>query len=510
MGNFSEIGATVRHDVTFVVAPHWGDHRFQGRAVLPAVEAMQLLAHCCGRALPGTPVRHIAQAAFEKFLELPPAGHSVVAFCDLTALPDGGVQAVLLSTQTGATGIRRTKTHARVVFKPGPLSEPATALDLAAALAGPVFRVDPERVYDELVPFGPAFHTITQPVQLSQDGALAALKAADQPDVFTDMPLGSPLILDGAMHAACVWAQRFANIVAFPLGIDERLVLCPTCAGETYWARIFPVKTDGAGLVFDIWIIDVLGRLREWLKGVHMRDMSGGRLHPPEWIGSGRDADGLSALRPHCAALALIERDGLLPFSDGCLSADERQRVVKMGPRRRQGFMAVRLACKRLARDLSGDRTTPAGDLSTVRAQAGRPACPMPVGAPSYTCTAAHDRRFALAAADQQPVGVDVETVDARLLASLHLFASACEQARVNASPLGASQAATRVWSIKEAVAKALRVTLADAWQRTEVSVLGKTQSQVQIDAGHVVKAFHQTLDEHLVTLVVLRKDGAL
>ena len=96
--------------------------------------------------------------------------------------------------------------------------------------------------------------------------------------------MGSPFPLDAAFHAACVWGQRYAQIVAFPIGIEKRLVFKPTQPGTTYLSRIIPVRKNPDLLTFDIWIYDQDGHLYEGAWGVQMRDVSAGRLKPPRWI----------------------------------------------------------------------------------------------------------------------------------------------------------------------------------------------------------------------------------
>jgi phosphopantetheinyl transferase len=68
------------------------------------------------------------------------------------------------------------------------------------------------------------------------------------------------------------------------------------------------------------------------------------------------------------------------------------------------------------------------------------------------------------------------------------------------------SAAALRVWSIKEAVAKALGIALADAWERVEVLSLGEAQSNLILEDGQQYVAHHADLDGHLVSLVVMGK----
>jgi len=492
--------------VRIEVPAHWADHRFLGRAVLPGVEAMQLLAFWTRRFRPAVQLQSIGQAAFDKFLELPPAGEAIEAYCDLTDLPHGVVQAALVTRRQAKTAaLTRTITHAQVVYKPSPPPVAAMPLDMSAALAGPCFSVAPDHLYESLVPFGPHYRNIAQPLQLAREGALTLIHAPDLADHQTDMPLGSPFVPDAAFHAACVWSQRFAGVVAFPVGIAERRVVDPTRPGETYVGRVFPVRTDGATLVFDIWVLGLDGKVRELLTGVRMRDVSGGRLRPPEWISAMRAPPAPGDVKG-CVAMTLIERDNVMPFAEQCLSGRERQRLEKMGPKRRKGFLAARLACKRLSRTLEGnDWTTPAHEIETLAADGIRPSCPSGPGKAFHYCSVAHDRRFAVAVSAGHPIGVDVETPDACLLKALHFFTNGTEQAQVRFSALGEIDAAVRVWSVKEAVAKVLGITLADAWQRTEVIRIGSEESRLRIDNGPPAQAFHKDIGNHVVTWVVLR-----
>jgi phosphopantetheinyl transferase len=504
MADLPKIGLVERRAVRIDVPAHWLDHHFQGRPVLPAVEAMQLLAFWVRDVRPSVHVRSIRSARFEKFLELPHAGASIEAFCDMTDLPDGAVQAALLTRgKTGPAGITRTRTHAQVTFAPAPLSIPAIALDMAAALTGSCFRVAPEHLYASLVPLGPAYRNISRPVHLSRDGALALLRDPGLPDPQTDRPLGSPFIADAALHAACVWSQRFAGVVAFPVGIQTRQIVDPVRPGETYIGRVFPLRSNDKALVFDIWILDARGRLCELLKGVRMRDVSGGGLRPAQWISAtSADRHDVFTGSKDQTTMILIERDTVMPFADRCLTHREALRLEKMGPGRRNAFMAARLACKRLSRLVSGNTAdTPARAIETLAEDGIRSICLTGTGHPPLDCSLAHDRRFAVAAAGPS-IGVDVERPNARLNQAVHLFTSANERTLMRAVALDPHQSAVRIWSIKESVAKALNIPLADAWHRTEVIGIGVEQSALRIDAGAQVEAYHREVDGHVVTWV--------
>jgi hypothetical protein len=127
-------------------------------------------------------------------------------------------------------------------------------------IPGPAFTVSDSRLYDELVPFGPAYRNVRGDVFLAEGGVSATVSGGDFPEA--EGPLGSPFPLDAAMHAACAWGQRYRNRVVFPIGFDRREILAPTRAGETYLCRIAPLPDEGAVLRFDIRLYGCDGHLR--------------------------------------------------------------------------------------------------------------------------------------------------------------------------------------------------------------------------------------------------------
>ena len=158
-------------------------------------------------------------------------------------------------------------------------------LDLTPTLDSVGLEIPAEKIYNELVPFGEAFRNIHGRLIISEDGATAKTHARfvdkSTPN-FADS--GSPFPLDAAFHAACVWGQRYAKTVAFPVGIEKRVIFKPTQPGTTYLSRIIPVRKCPELLTFDLWIYGTDGTLYEGVCGVQMRDVSAGRLKPPRWI----------------------------------------------------------------------------------------------------------------------------------------------------------------------------------------------------------------------------------
>ena len=107
-----------------------------------------------------------------------------------------------------------------------------------------------------------------------------------------------------------------------------------------------------------------------------------------------------------------------------------------------------------------------------------------------------------MAAASDSRVGIDVERMSGRVLKAKRLYMSEEEQALVHESHLGEIEAAVRIWSIKEAVTKALDILLADSWNRVQVRAVGQYESSIQIDDKDPIKAVHDVVGRHVFTIV--------
>lgn len=484
--------------------PHLQDHRAEGRAVLPGVEALALLAGAARRFRPDTDVTRMSAVSFDRFLPLDPAAPLLSAAAELSLSADGAVRAVLV-TQASAKTARMTRqlAHAAVTFGGPEAAVPELPLDLAAAVEGPGLALHRPHIYPELVGFGPAFRTL-ETVFVAADGAVGRMTSPVERPADADAAdlLGSGFALDAALHAACIWGQRAHGIVAFPVGVERRRVHRPVGPGEGCVVHVRPVPGPPGALGFELRLYDVHGELREACAGVRMRDVSGGRLTPPDWIRGGGEPPP-SRVAARCRALSVIELAALAPFAERALSPAEQSRVAPMRGRRRTSFVAARLACKRLSRRLSGDdRHTPPQSIDTLEpGRPERPACPPTDGRTGYACSVSHDRRFAVAAAGDGPVGIDVEALSDRVLRSRSLYLHPAEERLVQAFPLGPAAAALRIWSLKEAVAKALDLPLAEAWRRVETTAVGAAESRLTID-GRELSAVHDEVGGHVFTVV--------
>ncbi|MFH0725369.1 MAG: polyketide synthase dehydratase domain-containing protein [Pseudomonadota bacterium] len=503
MGNLPQIDAPPRLYIEIPTPAYLRDHLLQDHPVLPAVEAMETLAREIKRAYPEFDVTRISAARFEKFLPLDPEKDHLPALIDLHLSDTGDLHAALMTrTKAPKAAITRTKTHAELIFLKSRRELTPLPLDVAAAPEGICTPVAADRIYEDLVPFGPAFRNIRGTLRLSPDGALAEIKCPALPAPGPPNFLGSPFALDAAFHAACVWAQHYRHVVAFPVGIDERRILIPTKPGSRYFARILPQTMSPDLLVFDIWLLDEAGNLCEMAQGVHMRDVSGGRLAPPAWIALKDQADPLADLRSRCEAMTIVELDAVAPYAEKTLSHREKERFDKMGARRRRSFLAARIALKRLFRcrhEESGQ--IPAREIETVCADSTKPCCFHEEFASPFYCSLSHDHRFAVAILAPRPAGVDVEEVSDKALKSSRLYMARQERDLVGQSALGQREAAVRVWSTKEAVAKASGINLADTWRQVRMSVIGESESRFSINAKGPFVTVHASVDDHVFTL---------
>lgn len=264
------------------IFPYLRDHVFEGNAVFPAVESMGLLSGAVRALRAGLDGSRLTRAAFGKFLILSPEEDAIDARVIFEKTGDGGIQAKLETRlRIPGSGISRVKEHARACFFPGRVPAPPEAPGFMEPETD--MMVSPGALYGELVPFGPAYQNISGPLRLARAAAAAPIRAPESSRACG--PAGSPFVLDAAFHAACVWGQRYSGFTGFPVGLESRIVMEPTKPGGTYTAHVVPVAEAPGENIFDLWICAVPGgEVVEIVRGLRMRDVSGGRMDPPAWI----------------------------------------------------------------------------------------------------------------------------------------------------------------------------------------------------------------------------------
>ena len=251
--------------------------------ILPAVEFLIVLARVVKTNYPQMELSCLRNAVFSRFLTIIPDIERQPVFVDVENSGNNVIAVSLLTSIKSKAGtISRKVEHARVEFcvaAPKDICTPP--FHVVNKLKGDCISVPSITIYRELVPFGAAYQNIMGDLSVSSEGAIAYISGGNcEAD---ENLLGSPFPLDAIMHAACVWGQRFAGIVSFPVGFEKRIIYQKTKKEEEYMGRVVPVNVTTEMLIFDAWIYkdDVMC---EYIKGVKMKDVTRGRLSPPEWI----------------------------------------------------------------------------------------------------------------------------------------------------------------------------------------------------------------------------------
>jgi len=273
----------IRYPWNIEVYPYLHDHHFDGKVILPAVEVLIVLSNVVKINFPPINISYLHKARFSRFLSISPDTQFLEVFVDIETTDDGVVASLLTSVKSKDGTISRAVEHARVEFAAvdsAPSSVPP--FRVVKKLEGDCISVPSTTIYRDLVPFGTAYQNIVGDLSVSPEGALAYVSGGGN-EADEDL-LGSPFPLDAAMHAACVWGQRFSGIVSFPMGFEKRIIYKKTKKGGVYLGRVVPVNVKDNSLIFDAWIYNLDGIMFESISGIQMRDVSQGRLHPPQWI----------------------------------------------------------------------------------------------------------------------------------------------------------------------------------------------------------------------------------
>jgi hypothetical protein len=189
-----------------------------------------------------------------------------------------GTRATLTSRIALAGGISRTRTRTHLALTLGgstaslPSPPPRTNDDIV---------LPADRVYSELIPFGPRYRNLRDSVRLSRAGGVGCVRSP-APAGSEPSRAGCPYLFDGAMHLACLWGQRYAGVVTYPTGFSTRAIALPLAHGERRCV-VAPRSVEPRGLAFDLWLTDENDRVCDTIVGLTMVPLAGGS-RPPDWI----------------------------------------------------------------------------------------------------------------------------------------------------------------------------------------------------------------------------------
>jgi phosphopantetheinyl transferase len=196
--------------------------------------------------------------------------------------------------------------------------------------------------------------------------------------------------------------------------------------------------------------------------------------------------------------MILLDMETISPVEENLFTPREAEMTMSMGPRRRKGFTAARVALKRLTRQLSlVEKDSPDRTIETLGPDGVRPC----LGESGIYCSVSHCAQLVVAVAHGHPIGVDLEMISEKVTRTKHLFMSPKESELISLSGLDPERAATRAWTTKEAAAKALGLELFQALREVEVVSVGEEDGMMKYqEKTYPVR--HTEGNGHVITLI--------
>jgi acyl transferase domain-containing protein/phosphopantetheinyl transferase len=437
--------------------------------VVPMTGVLDLMADAARAVAPGRTVVGLEQVRVRRWLVVaPPTAATVQTIAD-------GPDRVRVSVDGYASGT--------VLFAggyPAPPARPAAPLrDEEPA------PVDAKRLYSEGWMFhGPRYAGVSRIDVIADDGIDGELIALPAPGA----------LLDAAGQLIGHWMQVRTHVdrVVFPIGVGEvRWYGPPPHAGQRLLCAVRITELTGERMTADAELRTEDGAVRVRITGwMTHRFSTDERMwdlkHHPDTAGAGEpQPEGWTLVRerwPDTATRELMMRRYLV--------AAERDEYADRSPMAQRQWLLGRVAVKDAVRELLWRRG--AGPLFPAQIRvgndtAGRPWARGPDGE-TYRVSLAHTGPVAVAMVGiDDEVGIDVEPVVDRPVDSVAAAAfTEVEKDLVRrAGPAGAAELVTRLWTAKEAAAKAAGSGLRGNPRRFAVTDLTGTGCTVTAEGQH-------------------------
>jgi acyl transferase domain-containing protein len=305
-------------------------------------------------------------------------------------------------------------------------------------------------LYDENWLFhGPAFRGIVDVGVLGSDGIRGTIE--------TGRARGALLDNAGQLFGYWVMARHETDRMAMPVRLGRvRLFDRHPDPGERLECTVRVRAVDGASVVGDLSLARE-GRVWAIVEGWEKRRIE-------------TDARLWSVIRfPENNLLSDMQPEGFSLYEDRYKSGATRERIARrflgererrdyetQTPRRRRPWLAGRIAAKDAVRDLSwklGHGPLFPVEIAIANEPSGKPVASAPGGRDVHVSISHKDDVAVAIASDRHPVGIDIERVASREDSFAEVSFTKDELRLVHGDPK--DEAWTRLWSAKEAAAKA-------------------------------------------------------
>jgi 3-oxoacyl-(acyl-carrier-protein) synthase/NAD(P)-dependent dehydrogenase (short-subunit alcohol dehydrogenase family)/phosphopantetheinyl transferase/acyl carrier protein len=441
-----------RRTLTLATDPWIVDHAIENVPVLPGVIGLEMMV---GAALASEPRGRFVGFEDVTFAAPLKLHRDQPVDVVVTAEPDeeGAWRCTLSSTRTLKNGRTQSTRHfeARVQLAEMPL------LPALPAAWFPEERVSQKDIYRRFF-HGPRFQVLRAADAVTVQGLLA--EAVVEHGGIAEGLLSEPLVLEAAFQAAGLHRIALEGVMALPASIDAVELVRSAVEGES-----LQVVVHARSGSYDIDVDGPEGRIMR-VRGFRMVEKGplppGDRLPVPEggW--------------PSAAIAASTEASEL--------PAGDREKMEARGTaKRRADRVAGQLAALRAVSALQ-----PEAPFAVERESGGRPV--VVGGAPRLEVSITHTDGEALALAVRGArAGVDMESITSRPSSFVAEWFTDEERAWAHSD-----EEITVVWSVKEAVLKALGVGM--ALNPREVEVLGVTDGLATVRLSGGVHAAHAEL----------------
>ncbi|MBN1614579.1 MAG: 4'-phosphopantetheinyl transferase superfamily protein [Deltaproteobacteria bacterium] len=355
-------------------------------------------------------------------------------------------------------------------------------LDEAVAPEGPVTAIPADKRAREA--------GLRGPIVLSREGALSEVQT---PELRSSAGISS--FRTPALRLSRIWLESLGGR-EFVLREDRESEGSRPCRSPRSFCRIVGRRASNRLFAIEAFIFDGQG---EAVASLYFGFFNAADV-PDLPLADGEEP--LDALKGMISGYSLIEQAYLPPFAWKALTPTEREIAAGLAERRKAAFVAARMALKRLSRKMGLiEPQKPSRTLETSSREDRRPL--MPGAGGRYHASVSHDRRFALAVADEWPVGVDMEILSPKLIRAGHIFMDEDELRIAADSGLERLRAVTRIWTAKEAASKVLNRHLVVTWRAVRLSRLGSTESVFRFE-GADLTARHIDAWDRVISLVSL------
>ncbi|WP_230467581.1 type I polyketide synthase [Lujinxingia vulgaris] len=449
------------------------DHRYEGNELVPGVMGYELMS-AAAMVLTGEPVAELREVRFERALKL---AHSEPVRALATARVVGQqrgcarVEVRVSSERVVRTGRTVRQEHFRAEVLCGtPLAHELALSAWGAAEKSWCEGPDRDAIYQRFFHTG-SFQLLSGEVWHHEDAILATGAISNHrlmAGMLAQRWVSDPLVRELGLQAVGLWGLMHHGRTYLPLGIGQSRMCGQASVGEPLLVRAHRRVDAAEGTIaFDVEVRGYDGRLLQVMERVEM--VAHAPLDARDRLAPGKAATYLEVRLSAAEAQAML--DGLGGRLDEVLSAAELEGYERLRSAQRRGeWLAARLAAREAARCWAlmfyGERIDSSA-ICVFKNASGEPQLRWRDGTsggrrlPALSLTHTSGQAVAVVAMPgaRCRLGVDLEPLEARSEAFGSAYFSAGERALAVGS-LVAGQRETALWTVKEAVSKALGLGL--------------------------------------------------